>query len=181
MGIVTKQRSLKTFQTKLSLKSKSTQAVYDDAFTNFNKFCKEKLNSNLEDIMSDLKVVEEEALFDTLQLWISWNVDGNRSRNTIRTWFSCINVYLHYRGIKIDNRDVKENLTLPRVVEQELYGLSVEDIKKILEVARYDKKTMFLCQLSSGMRSGEILQIRKSDLFQFMMMVIFFSKITLKC
>jgi len=164
MGIVQQERNLTTFQTKLSLKSKSTQAVYTDAFRNFERFCKEKLDSNLEDTVSDLKIVDEESLFDTLQLWISWNVDGKRSRNTIRTWFSCINVYLHYRGIKIDNRDVKENLTLPRIVQQELYGLSVDDIKKILDVARYDKKTMFLCQLSSGMRSGELLQVRKSDL-----------------
>jgi len=164
MGIVTKQRSLKTFGTKLSLKSKSTQAVYNDAFTNFNRFCKEKLDSNLDDTISDLKVVEEDTLFDTLQSWISWNAKGKRSRNTIRTWFSCINVYLHYMGIKIDNRDVKENLTLPRAVQQELYGLSIDDIKNILEVARYDKKTMYLCQLSSGMRSGELLQVRKSDL-----------------
>jgi len=164
MGIVTKQRTIKTFQSKLSLKSKSTQAVYNDAFTNFERFCKEKLNSNLDDTVSNLKVVEEKDLFDTLQDWISWNVDGKRSRNTIRTWFSCISLYLHYRGIKIDRTDVKLNLTFPEKIQQELYGLSIDDIKNILEVARYDKKTMYLCQLSSGMRSGELLQIKKSDL-----------------
>ena len=148
----------------MSLKSISTQAVYNDAFTNFTRFCQEKIDSNFDDAISDLKVIEEDALYDTLQLWITWNVEKKRSRNTIRTWFSCINIYLHYMGIKMDSRDIKENLTFPREIQQELYGLSVDDIKKILDVARYDKKTMYLCQLSSGMRSGEILQIRKKDL-----------------
>ncbi len=164
MGIVQNPRNLQTFKTKLELKSKNTQAVYHDAFTNFGKFCIDKLDSNFEDVISDLKITTEETIYDTLQSWISWNADGNRSRNTIRTYLSCLNMYFHYRGIKLDNRDIKQNLTLPRIIHQELYGLSISDIKSILDVARYDKKTMYLCQLSSGMRTGEILQLRKSDL-----------------
>ena len=164
MGIVQNQRSLQTFKTKLELKSKNTQAVYHDAFTNFGKFCIDKLDSNLDAVIFELKIANEEAIYDTLQSWISWNADGGRSRNTIRTYLSCLNMYFHYRGIKLDNRDIKQNLTLPRVIHQELYGLSISDIKRILDVARYDKKTMYLCQLSSGMRTGEILQLRKSDL-----------------
>ncbi len=164
MGVVVKERNLKTFDTKLALKSKSTQRGYGDAFTNFERFCQAEFQTSMDSVIADLKIVEEESLFDTLQSWINYNVEGKRSRNTIRTWFSAINVYLHYRGIKIDNRDVKENLTFPAHIQHELYGLTVDDIKKILDVARIDKKVMLLCQLSSGMRSGELLQIRKSDL-----------------
>ncbi len=179
MGIISKQRTLETFKTKLALKSKNTQLVYKDAFINFTRFCNDKMNSDFESVISDLKIVDEETLYDTLQLWITYNVDGiqwddekkivkkersPRSLSTIRTWFSCVNNYLRYKGIKLDPRDVNDNLTFPKNIQEELYGLTVEDIKKILEPARFDKKIMFLCQLSSGMRLGELLQVRKSDL-----------------
>ncbi len=164
MGIISKQRTLETFKTKLALKSKNTQLVYKDAFINFTRFCNDKMNSDFESVISDLKIVDEETLYDTLQLWITYNVEGKRSLSTVKTWFSCVNNYLRYKGIKLDPRDVNDNLTFPKNIQQELYGLTVEDIKKILEPARFDKKIMFLCQLSSGMRLGELLQVRKSDL-----------------
>jgi len=76
MGIVQNRRSLQTFKTKLELKSKNTQAVYHDAFTNFDKFCIDKLDSNFEDVISELKITTEETIYDTLQSWISWNADA---------------------------------------------------------------------------------------------------------
>ncbi len=164
MVIISKERTFETFKTKLALKSKNTQLVYKDAFINFTRFCNDKMDSDFESVISDLKIVDEETLYDTLQLWITYNVEGKRSLSTVKTWFSCVNNYLRYKGIKLDPRDVNDNLTFPKNIQQELYGLTVEDIKKILEPARFDKKIMFLCQLSSGMRLGELLQVRKSDL-----------------
>ena len=67
-------------------------------------------------------------------------------------------------GIKLDSRDVKSELIFPKVLEEELYPLQIEDITKILSAANYDKRGMYLAQISSGMRLGEIVQIRKKDL-----------------
>ena len=67
-------------------------------------------------------------------------------------------------GIKLDSRDVKSELIFPKIQEEELYPLQIEDITKILSAASYDKRGMYLAQISSGMRLGEIVQIRKKDL-----------------
>jgi len=67
-------------------------------------------------------------------------------------------------GIKLDSRDVKSELIFPKIPEEELYPLQIEDISKILSAASYDKRGMYLAQISSGMRLGEIVQIRKKDL-----------------
>lgn len=67
-------------------------------------------------------------------------------------------------GIKLDSRDVKSELIFPKTLEEELYPLQIEDISKILSAASYDKRSMYLAQISSGMRLGEIVQIRKKDL-----------------
>jgi len=67
-------------------------------------------------------------------------------------------------GIKLDSRDVKSELIFPKTQEEELYPLQIEDISKILSAASYDKRGMYLAQISSGMRLGEIVQIRKKDL-----------------
>ncbi|MCH7649474.1 MAG: tyrosine-type recombinase/integrase [Thaumarchaeota archaeon] len=104
---------------------------------------------------------KNETVFDILQNWINWN---KIAPSSLKTYFIRLNTFLHYKGIKLDSRDIKSELIFPKVLEEELYPLQVEDIGKILSVANYDKRGMYLAQISSGMRIGEIVQIRKKDL-----------------
>jgi len=60
--------------------------------------------------------------------------------------------------------DIKENLIFPKILQEEYYPLQIEEIHKILENARYKTKVLHLCQSSSLMRIGELVQIRKKDL-----------------
>lgn len=106
-------------------------------------------------------MVDEQAVYDTVQDWIDWNVAQQKGASTIRMWFSCINNYLRYKGIKIE---AKENIDFPKKKEEELYPLQIEDVHKIFTVAGYDKKCLYLCQISSGMRIAELLQLRRKDI-----------------
>jgi integrase len=115
----------------------------------------------MEEVVREFAVVEEQSIIDTLQDWIDWNVRERKNPSTIRMWFSCINVYLRYKGIKIDT---KENIDFPRKKEEDLYPLQLEDIRKIFSIAKYDKKSLYLCQISSGMRISELLLLKKKDL-----------------
>jgi len=160
--ILEQKRTLRSYFEKIQKHSLNSQKGTKNALNNFDKFCQEKYDQGIEEIVDDLVLVKkEETIFDILQSWINWN---KIAPSSLKTYFIRLNSFLHYKGIKLDNRDVKSELIFPKVLEEELYPLQVEDITKILSVANYDKRSMYLAQISSGMRLGEIVQIRKKDL-----------------
>jgi len=160
MGILNVKRTKETFREKISSHKTGSQEGFWIAIDNFEKFSMEKFGKI--DIMPDLIKANENELFDTLQLWINWN--SGRSPSTIKVYFSRLRKYLHYMGIKLDSQDVKNELEFKHKIEEELYGLTLEDIQKILKQFDYDTKVQYMCQLSSLMRIGEMVQLRKKHL-----------------
>ncbi|MGI0010108.1 MAG: tyrosine-type recombinase/integrase, partial [Nitrosopumilaceae archaeon] len=77
--------------------------------------------------------------------------------------FSQLNGFLHYMGIKITKEDVRINLSFPKVIKEEPHPLQLEEVQKILEYTNGKKKGLYLSLLSSGMRIGEAVQLRKKD------------------
>jgi integrase len=122
-------------------------------------------------IIPDMLESTEIERIDTLQLWINYmnEVPSKRSGKpldpaTVKMYFSRVKVYLHYMGIKLDAQDVKHELSFKRVSEEEKYGLTLDDVNKILDGIYYPMKVQLTCQLSSLMRVGEMVQLRKKHL-----------------
>lgn len=160
--ILEQKRTQESYFEKIQKHSLNSQKGTKNALNNFDKFCRERYDQSIEEIVDDLVLVKKnETVFDILQSWINWNTIAPSS---LKTYFVRLNTFLHYKGIKLDARDIKSELIFPKVLEEELYPLQVEDIGKILSAANYDKRGMYLAQISSGMRLGEIVQIRKKDL-----------------
>ena len=126
-------------------------------FSNFGKFCKENYEGNVEEMVRQLLKENESTVGGTIQEWIVYN--SSKSPATIRGWLSYLKTYLVHRGVNFP----KTQLKLPRVVKEEKYGLSLDDIQKILNVAGPDMRLKILVQLSSGMRRGEMLRLKKKD------------------
>jgi len=114
------------------------------------------------EFIAELKESSDEQIFDFLQAWINWN--KSRNPRTVKVLFSRIKKYLHYRGIKLDPQDIKEELDFPRIFDEELYPMTLDDIHKVTNEMQYAQRTQFFCQLSSLMRIGEIVQLRKKHL-----------------
>ena len=104
-----------------------------------------------------------ELVYDSLQNWINWNSDRIYT-NSIPTLFSHLKTYLRYHGIKIVKEDVGEQLNFPHKIKEERHPLSKEEIMRILAVSNKNNTIKILAQSSSGLRRGELLQIRKKDL-----------------
>ena len=160
MTFLAKVRSLESYYSKIKVKSPSSQRGIQNTIKKFNLFCTEHFDRPVEDIIQELKKAEEEAVFDTIQLWINW-ID---SPNSIRVYWSHLNPYLYYRGIKILPMDVKQNLDFGKIHQEELHPMSLEEYRKILEAASYKNKVFYLLMGSSGMRPIEASHIRKCDL-----------------
>jgi len=136
-----------------------TLAGYVQALNNFENYCLEK--EGKPDVTTDLKLLPVEDQLSFLQGWINWN--GSLSPRSVKNYFSRVKIYIHYRGIKFYPLDLKE-LVFERASKEELHGLSVKEINTIFGVLRYKHKVQFMCHLSSLMRIGELVQIRKRHL-----------------
>ena len=160
MALSRVSRTKESFMEKITSQSESSQAGIAGAISNFENFSMEKYGKA--DLVSDLKTANDEETYDVLQAWINWN--SKRASHTMAVYFSRVRKYLHYMGIKLHEQDIKNELDFKHSVSEELYGLTVSDIQKITKSMRYKHKTQFICQLSSLMRIGELVQLRKKHL-----------------
>lgn len=159
------QRTLKSYLERIKVKAKYTQESAIKTIDNLEKFCNHKFKTTSDQVIKELlSLNQEQQTFDFLQHWINWNVEKQRSPGTIRLYFSHLKNYLHYRGIKLDPQDIRNELSFPKSLQEEMHPLSIEEVRNILSIAKFEKRCMYLAQLSSGMRIGEIIQLRRKDL-----------------
>ncbi len=105
----------------------------------------------------------EQSTCDVYQSWINWNYKKGTSSKTLKVYFSLLKPYVHYRGIKISDKEIKDNVNLPKIIKEQKEPLTIQKIHDILKIAGFDKKSLYLCLLSSGMRIGDAVQIKKCD------------------
>ncbi|EGG41366.1 integrase family protein [Candidatus Nitrosarchaeum limnium SFB1] len=168
MSFLTKIKNVQTYLDSLKVRSPHTIQGVKYSLIKFEKFVENKYKGkNLEDILDELnrldKSNQETALIDLLQDFVNY-LDGiGMHPSTMKGYFSTAKRYLRYRGFKIYNEDISQNIILPRVVEEEKHPLTKEEIKKILDNSSVKRKTLYLTLLSSGMRIGECVSLRKRD------------------
>lgn len=144
----------------ISSKDESTREGYRYVIANFENFWLEKFgNANY---VSELKEMDNEGIFDILQSWINWN--SKLSPSSTRSYFGKLKKFLYHVGIKLDKQDIDEELSFRHKIQEEKYGLTLDDIQTITDDMMYRHRTLFICQLSSLMRIGEIVQLRKKNL-----------------
>jgi integrase len=169
MGILTNTRTKETFRSKIEGQSEGSQSGTFLSINNFESFCMQEYGKA--NIIPDMLKSTDDEVYDTLQNWISYmnNTPTKRTGKsldpaTVKMYFSRVNVYLRYMGIKLHAEDVKAELSFKRVSQEERYSLQLDDINKILDNIYFPMKVQLLCQLSSLMRIGEIVQLRKKHL-----------------
>ena len=167
MTFLSKKRTRDTYFEKISTKSKSFNNSTRIVIDQFDLFCNYEYSHDSESVIQEFlnldETQREESACDVYQSWINWSFKKGISPKTLKVYFSLLKSYLHYRGIKISEKDIKANVTLPKLIKEEKHPLSMDQIHDILKIASYSKKSLYLALLSSGMRIGEAVQIRKKD------------------
>lgn len=138
------------------MRSKSTQRLFQCTLNNialFGKMCAD-----------DLSRYDEDHIYDILQEWILWNSNRGTSAATIVCYFNSFRAYLWYRRIKLDRRDIKQNLLFPKMLHESSVSLDPNDMQSILHASKLEFRFQLLALVSSGMRVNELGQIRWSHL-----------------
>jgi len=148
-------RTRETFIDHIATKDPKTVLAYNNRIDNFEMYCAEK--HGRAEIIDILK----KDWPDILQLYINW-LAKDHAPSTVWNYFTSIRKYLHYRGVRITKDDVDDDLELPKKVEKDMHPLQLNEIRRILDsIKDHRNKVLFMFQLSSGVRIGELVQLQK--------------------
>ncbi len=97
------------------------------------------------------KYAEKKVSHDTLIIYLCW-----------------LRKYLHARGIKVDVDDMnayfKQNNTIKPVLKELKHPLKLSEIQSIISIADINRQRIYSVLVSSGIRIGEAMSLKKSDL-----------------
>ena len=127
----------------------------------FETFCQENYRKDAQSVMADLQRNPGDRVYIFLNNFVAFMDDKNPK--TIRTYFGFVKSYLRSQGIKTNLDDIKDFVTFPTQIRERRRALTIEIIRKLLDNSKENRKALYLTLLSSGMRIGETLALRKRD------------------
>ena len=146
-------RSIASYREHIRVKADATKRMFETAYGCF---------SGIEEIIDSQP--SDDDVYDYLQERINAMHERSNSLSTIMVYFGHIKQYLHFRGIKLNPIDIKQSLNFPKQHKEEMRPLGLSAFQSILKNCSRKKEMLYLAQSSSGMRIGEMLQLRKSDI-----------------
>ena len=165
MTFTAKLRTKEAYFENCSVLDPRTLSGKKQVLKQFSKFCKLKFKESDEEILSELmKQNQDERIInacDVIQLFINY-LSKKVKPQTVKAYLTHVYGYFNYRGIKLTSLD-KKTIRYPKEIKEEKFPLSKEDIKQILDNSSYRRKTLYFVLLSSGMRIGETIALRKKD------------------
>ena len=166
-------KSYESYEERISTEPASTQRSKKYAFSNFEQFVSETWAKTVEEIIDELFLVKtdseqslEDSLYDMLQKWINWNERRGIGPSTIKVAFSNLRKYLFYRNIRTNEQDIRNSLRFPKTPKEEKHPLSDSEYRAIVDGFAKNPTYQSVCLAlgSSGMRIGELMNVRKKDL-----------------
>ena len=149
-------RTLSTYTWTLGIKSKSSQKLFQCTINNIKRFG--KINTR------DMSRYNEDNIYDLLQEWIIWNTKRGITASSMMCYFNTFRSYLWYNKIKLDSRNIRQNLTFPQMLHADQIPITHDVIKQILDASKQEFKFQLLALVSSGMRASELGQIKLAHL-----------------
>ena len=166
MSVLDLKRTKADFLKKKGKSSEYTLRSYENIFRHLEKFCLEKYNSSLENIIGDLSRVEnhQEQVENMLQTYIDELEAENKGLRTVRGYSCMAWNYLKYRRVQFDKDELETSLSYKSEIKEELYPITKKDIQTLLDHASFEGRTKILLQSGSGFRISELLGLRKCDI-----------------
>lgn len=172
MSILDRARTRESYLERIGVMAQSTQNAVKSAMNLFENFCQAQLKSSSDQIFEEINGLKgeqkERTAFDILQDFINYLDRQNLTAWTIKLTVLRVKPYFSYRAmLKIHSEDIRSELRFPKNIKRRPEPLSVETIQKVLEHSSPERKALYLLLVSSGMRIGEAVQLRKRDIEQF--------------
>jgi len=158
---LTREEFVEKFYSKS--KSSGSKSVLISVLKIFDDFCLQVYGNDAVKLLENLRGDMGDALYNFLQDFINYMDEKNLKPKTIASYFSTLRTYLRSQGIKISSDDVRDLIRLPEIIQELREPLTKDHLKLLLDYSKPERKALYLTLLSSGMRIGESLSLRKSD------------------
>jgi integrase len=148
--------------------SYSTIASYRLSIVNQNKtgfrdYLQETYNIN-ELEFAEQTMQEKFDVYATLRDHVVYLDGKNYKPKSITTRLAAIKGYLRFLGLKIYTEDCKHIIKMPKIIREPEVALTKELLLRVLRNVPQKVQTVILVLASSGMRIGELVQLRLSDI-----------------
>lgn len=161
----TSQQVTKQFLDSMYLISHSRQTTitYQTALNHFKKFAQSEYNSDETEIILKIKS-DQLDLYQVIRNFVIYLDKKNIKPQGLRSYLSGVKGYLRHWGIRINSDDYKQLVKVPRVRRTHEIALTKEMIVRILRNSPSKLQTAILLSCSSGLRIGEIVRLKISDI-----------------
>jgi len=143
-------------------KSYSTKRSYKVSLNKFKAFLRTN-DKDLAEILQDLKEkrMEPIQLLDEFYTFLS---KENMKNGTIAGYLCVAKDYLNFHGMHIYSEDIKQRFRIPKREAFYEEGLTKSILNRLLHNSRPKLQVAILVACSSGIRIGELIQLRLSDI-----------------
>ena len=142
--------------------SNSTRAAYRLAVNKFQKFLQERYQFDEIELVHKVKK-DDFDVYKILGEFVVYLTQFGYKPKSLRVWLPAVNGYLRHLGIKIYREEFNSRVRMPKVFLTREEGLSKETILRVLHNSPPKLQTAILVAVATGMRLGEIVQIKISD------------------
>jgi len=144
-------------------KSYSTRRSYQVAVHKFEDFLRIRYNLDINEAIRQFETKGIDAL-EALNEFYTYLSQCNLSNGTIRGYIVIAQGFLNSQNLHIYNEDVKQRFRLPKKESVYEEGLTNEILVRLLHNSSPKLQTAILVCASSGMRIGELVQLKISDI-----------------
>lgn len=142
--------------------STSSVHVYRSGINHFAKFVQIKYEKSLEQVISAMKddSMDKYIVFKDFVIYLD---KLGKKPSSVKIWVVGSRGFLKHCGIKIYSEDFRMAVRLPKRVHQREEPLTKELLLKIINNVPAKLRTAIFVATASGMRVGEIIQLKLSD------------------
>ncbi len=151
-------------------RSYATKDAYGDVVKRFLHFVRVQYNLDFEQLLRQIKETKQKDPIDVLDdfyLYATRVRVGNTGRPlsnaTVKQYIIVAKEFLNHEGCRVYSEDLKQRFRLPKPSTVYEKGLTKEIINRLVRLANPKIATIILMACSGGMRIGEIIQLKLSD------------------
>lgn len=143
--------------------SKKTIATYQTALNHFKKFTLTNYNCDELHLVEQIKS-DEIDLYSVIRNFVIYLDQKQIRPRGIHSYLSGLKGFLRHMGIKINSDDFKQLVKIPKVVKTREIPITKEMILRVMHNSSPKLQTAILVCTSSGLRIGELVQLKLSDI-----------------
>lgn len=143
-------------------RSIKTKKTYKTAINHLKKFIETEFERDESEVFAEIKNGKMD-LYQFLQDFVIY-LDSRVNAKGMRGYLSGAKGYIRHHGIRIDSDDFKQFVKVPKIVRTKEIPLTKDMLLRILHNSNAKLQTAILVALASGLRIGELTQLKLSDI-----------------